>query len=417
VIRTKPDFLAPITNHKSQITNCLFTAVLFPALLSFSAAALAQAPFVGPRSAGMAGAAVAVADDGSALWTNPAGFARDPRLDVDLLAGGVATNRNDFTAIVDRLSSIDFSRLDSQRIAAAVSDLKTLGTSGSGVVGSGVAGLAFGKGGWVLGLGDLALAGVYPTVDLVHVLPGNDSATGFVNNTSALSFAGLEAREARLAYATSFFARVLLVGATVRYIQGRTYFLRQRVFDATTTDPAELARKAFKENRRDTNRFAFDLGAMVNILGKARVGLVSTAINEPEFSVANDPHDPTPAGKPAPVRLPRTLRAGVAAEPVGLFTIAADYDLRRTDTLVPGGQSRQFSVGAEVRLPVFALRAGTFRDSAAPDPHWAYSAGFGLGIKKLSVNAAVVFSSEGGLSLSSTNRRDVGAALDARLRF
>jgi hypothetical protein len=100
-----------------------------------------------------------------------------------------------------------------------------------------------------------------------------------------------------------------------------------------------------------------------------------------------------------------------------MFTIAADYDLRRTDTLVPGGQSRQFSVGAEVRLPVFALRAGTFRDSAAPDPHWAYSAGFGLGIKKLSVNAAIVFSSEGGLSLSSTNRRDVGAALDGRLRF
>ena len=117
------------------------------------------------------------------------------------------------------------------------------------------------------------------------------------------------------------------------------------------------------------------------------------------------------------LRLPRTLRAGIAAEPVGLLTVAADYDLRETDTLVPGGRSRQFSVGAELKLPLFAIRAGTFRDSAAPDPHWAYSAGFGLGLKKLSVNAAVVFSSEGGLSLSSTNRRDVGASLDARLRF
>jgi len=35
----------------------------------------------------------------------------------------------------------------------------------------------------------------------------------------------------------------------------------------------------------------------------------------------------------------------------------------------------------------------------------------------LSVNAAVVFSTEGGTSLSSTNRRDLGGALDARLRF
>jgi hypothetical protein len=33
------------------------------------------------------------------------------------------------------------------------------------------------------------------------------------------------------------------------------------------------------------------------------------------------------------------------------------------------------------------------------------------------LNASVVFSSEGGLSLSSTNRRDVGAALDLRVKL
>ena len=250
------------------------------------------------------------------------------------------------------------------------------------------------------------------------MLPGNDPATGFVNNKSALSFAGLEAREARLAYATSFFGKALLVGATARYIQGRTYFVRGRRLRRGSSDPAgSRPEGAQGKPASDTTRFAFDVGGMVNILGKARVGLVSTAINEPEFDVAQRPRRSEPRRRAARVRLPRTLRAGVAAEPVGLLTVAADYDLRETDTLVPGGQSRQFSVGAELRLPLFALRAGTFRDSGAPDPHWAYSAGFGLGIKKLSVNAAVVFSSEGGLSLSSTNRRDVGAALDARLQI
>jgi hypothetical protein len=406
-----------ITNHKSQITNCLLTAAIWLSLLFTSSTLNAQTPFVGPRSAGMAGASVAVADDGTALWTNPAGFARDPRLDVEILAGGVATNRNDFTSIVDRLSGIDFSRLDPNVITAAVRDLTKLSAPGTGVVGSGVAGFVVGKSGWAFGIGEVAFAGVSPTVDLVRVLPGNDPATGFVNNASALSFAGLEAREARLAYATSFFAKALLVGATARYIQGRTYFLRQSVFDTSSSDPARLARDAFNENERQTNRLAFDAGAMVNILGKVRVGLVSTAINEPEFDVARDPTRPSLIGAPASLRLPRTLRAGVAAEPIGMLTIAADYDLSETDTLVPGGKSRQFSFGAELKLPLFALRAGTFRDSAAPDPHWAYSAGFGLGLNKLSVNAAIVFSSEGGLSLSSTNRRDVGAALDARLRF
>jgi hypothetical protein len=137
---------------------------------------------------------------------------------------------------------------------------------------------------------------------------------------------------------------------------------------------------------------------MVNILGKVRVGLVSTAINEPEFDVAPDPANPSLIGAPASCGF-RTLRAGVAGEPIGMLTVAADYDLIETDTLVPGGKSRQFSFGAELKLPLFALRAGTFHDSAAPDPHWAYSAGFGLGLDKLSVNAAVVFSRKGPVAL------------------
>ncbi|HEY6064617.1 MAG TPA: hypothetical protein VIY96_00585, partial [Thermoanaerobaculia bacterium] len=196
----------------------------------------------------MAGAAVAVADDGTALWTNPAGLARDLRLDVELFGSGVATNRNEFTAIVDRLSSVDFARLrsgqDLDKIPGAVRDLLRLAEPGTGVVGSGVAGGVIGKSGIALGIGDLALAGVYPAIDLVHILPGADPASGFVHNTTALSFSGFEAREARLAYSTSFLAKTLLVGGTVRYIRGRTYYLRRGIFDEGSTDPADLARQA-----------------------------------------------------------------------------------------------------------------------------------------------------------------------------
>ena len=99
------------------------------ALVAFASAALAQSPFVGPRAAGMGGAAVAVSDDGSALWTNPAGVARDPRMDAEILAGGVATNRNEFTSIVDRLSAIDLVRLraglDQDRIPGAVAPTRS----------------------------------------------------------------------------------------------------------------------------------------------------------------------------------------------------------------------------------------------------------------------------------------------------
>lgn len=368
----------------------------------------------------MAGAATAVADDGTAVWTNPAGLARAERTDLEIFGSGVATNRNGFTSIVDRLSSLDLQAVragDPAAIARGLRDLNLLAQSGTGVVGSGAAGAVFGKSGLAVAIGDLAYSGVYPTIDLLRVLPGNDPNTGFAFNQTGISFAGLEAREVRVSYARSFFAKVLLVGGTARYIAGRTYFVREGVFQVGDSDPLALAREALKHNTESTNKFAFDVGAMVNILGKARVGLVSTAINEPEFGVRNDPTDPTLFGAPRSIRLPRTLRAGLAVQPIGMLTVAADQDLRETDTLLQGGKSKQLSLGAELKLPLFAVRAGAFRDAGAPDPHWAYSVGFGLGLNLVSLNASVVFSSEGGLSLSSTNRRDVGAALDLRVKL
>jgi hypothetical protein len=396
--------------------------VLVLAAATASSALLAQAPVVGARAAGMGGTSVAVADDGTALWTNPAGLGRDPRIDIELFGGAVATNRGDFTGAVDRLSSIDLDRirrgLDLNLIPGAVRDLVSLARPGTGIVGSGTAGLVLGKSGFALGIGDVAYAGVYPTIDLVNVLPpAIDPTRSFHLNRTSLTFAGLEAREARLGYGTSLFGSLLYVGGTVRYIQGRTYFVRETIFDADLSDPVAVARRAFRENQVDTNKLAFDAGAMLNLAGIVRVGLVSTSINEPEFDVVDPAGNPALVGAPKTLRLPRTLRAGVAVQPIGMILVAVDYDLRETPTLVPGAGSRQLAAGVELKLPLFAIRAGGFRDQAAIDPHWAYSLGFGLGLKMLSVNASVVFSTEGGTSISSTDRRDLGGAVDARFRF
>src|ERR1017187_8052871 len=176
----------------------LFTAA---AAVFGSQTALAQFPVVGPRGAAMGGAAVAVADDGTALWTNPAGLARDPRIDVELFGGAVATNRGDFLGAADRLSSLDFGRLQSgdfSQIPAALRDLSSLARPGEGVVGSGTAGFVLGKRGFAPRICAGAVAGVYPNIDIVRVLPlPGTSPNSFVNNTTGLSFAGLEAREAR----------------------------------------------------------------------------------------------------------------------------------------------------------------------------------------------------------------------------
>jgi hypothetical protein len=367
----------------------------------------------------MGGAATAVADDGTALWTNPAGLARDPRTDLDLFGGAVATDRGGLRAAAASLSGLDLPTLagDPSAILPVLGELSRLSSSGASVVGSGAAGLVFGWSGLALGIGDVVYSGVYPNVDLTHILPGDDPSTGIRFNETAVRSAGLEGREVRLGLSKAFLQRALLVGVTGRYIMGRTYYLSQSVFDLDLGNPLSVARQALQDNARDSSGFAVDAGAMLNILGKLRIAMVSTSINEPSFAVKQDPSNPQLAGAPESLKLPRTLRAGAAFEPIGALTIAVDGDLIRSDTLVPGGKSQQICAGVEVRLPLFAIRAGAFRDVAAPDPHWAYSAGFGLGLPWLSVNGSIVLSTYHGLSLASANQRDIGAALDARFRF
>ncbi len=360
----------------------------------------------------------AVADDGTALWTNPAGLARDPRTDLDLFGGAVATDRGNFRALAAGLSGLDPGSIAGNpgAILDAIGAIARM-AEGTGVVGSGAVGLVFGWSGLALGIGDVAYAGVYPNVDLTHILPGNDPATGFRFNETAVRSAALEAREARLGLSKGFFQKALLLGVALRYVNGRTSYASQSVFDIDLGNPLTVLRQALGENTETTQRFTFDAGAMFNVLGKLRIAVVSTSITEPSFSVKQDPSNPSLQGAPSELTLPRTVRAGAAFVPIDALTIAVDGDLVASDTLVPGGKSRQVSAGLEVRLPLFAIRAGAFRDFEAPDPHWAFSAGFGVGLPWLSVNGAIVLSTYEGLSLSSANQRDLGASVDATFRF
>ncbi len=387
--------------------------------LSLASPVRAQNPFFGPRATGMAGAMTAAVDDGMALWINPAGLARDARLDAELYGSAVATDEGQFRSAVNGLSASDLTSAAENPTEALgiVGQLGSLTEPGTGVVGSGSAGFGVAWKGFAAGIDDTAYAGVYPHVDFTHIRTGNDPATSILFNETAVRSAGLQAREARLGLSTGLLGKLLLVGVTLRFINGRTTYLSQSVFDVDYGNPMSVARQALDSNPEDTTRFTLDAGAMFDVLGVARVGVVSTAMTQPSFPVQQDASNPELAGAPASLTLPRTLRGGAEATVIGVVTVAIDGDLIRTATLVPGGYSQQLSTGVEVRLPLFALRAGAFYDFAALDPHWAFSAGFGLQLPVVSVSGAIVLSTYQGLSLASANQRNIGASLGGRVRF
>jgi len=360
-------------------------------LLMASAAAQGQTPSPGAKSIGMGGTFVATASDASALWGNPAGLAQCSLGCAALFGGAVASDGNRFAArLRDDFEGVDLATLtDPARIARLVADLRSFQTSGTGVIGSGSAGLAYALRGFGIGIGETAYAGAYPHVVLT------DLGGGVVipSPESSVRLKGLEAREIRLGYAGNFFG--LTLGGDVRYVQGRTYFAEDSLSKAAE-NPLSLMRDALKENERRTNRFAFDAGALFQPIPRVRLGVVAMNLNEPKFGVADG----------SDVRLPRTIRVGAAFAPVSFdgIVVTADADLNKQTTVVPGLTSRRVAFGAQI---VF-LRVGVYRDLEAVDPHWAYTAGLQLPLKLFSVGISGVYSSD---------KRDVGGAAELRVKL
>jgi len=392
-------------------------AVLAAALWAFAAPAAAQFPWVGPRATGMGGAQVAAVNDNSAAWVNPAALAGQKGWDFQILAGFAAQNRNNLVGTLVNLGDLPFDDiLDGSRpdlVPVLVAGVANLARPGTAVIGSGTVGVVASYKGFALSIGDVPYTGIYPVIDLQHIVPGGGPDDGLQYNDTGLYLAGLSAREARLAYGHAFLEGMLEVGGAIRYVSGVTYFGRCAAFGADSCegqDLADLINDAFDQNAVTTNKLTFDLGARLNF-GILKLGVVGTSLSQPEFTVADV------AGSPGTVPLPRQLRGGVAVDVLSFLTLAADGDFIKSDTLAPGVQSQQMSLGAEVKIPLFAFRVGASRDFAAANPTWAYSLGLGFGVAIISADLAVLWGPTGGLNYKNPDREALGASAGVRLHF
>ncbi|HEY1250516.1 MAG TPA: conjugal transfer protein TraF [Thermoanaerobaculia bacterium] len=389
--------------------------LLVPVLWACAAPARAQFPWAGARAMGMGGAQVAAVDDPTAAWANPAALSRLQGLNFEILAGGVASDRNDLVGTIDLLTSLPFDQiLAGQRldlIPQLLGDIRGLAAEDTSVVFSGVAGIVGTYRGFALSVGDVPYAGIYPVIDLVHVVPGGPPGRNLAENGTGLYLAGLSAREVRLAYGHQFLGGVLSVGGAARLVFGRTYFERCGVFDdCQNKNLSEIVKEAFQNNAVDDTEFAFDAGVLAN-LGIVKLGVTGIALNQPHFDVIALP------GSPGTVPLPRQIRGGISVDPLPFLTLAADGDFLKSDTLAPGAKSQQLSLGVEGRIPLFAFRAGAMHDFAATDSHWAITGGVGFRAPVIAIDASVLLSPQGGIDPTDTDRLDLGASLAVKLHF
>jgi hypothetical protein len=312
-------------------------AGVLPALL-FSAGAPASAQTfesAGVRAQGLGGAFVAVADDATASWWNPAGLATGAYL----------------SAVVERGRTTE--------PAEPAPDGPGLRTT----------------------TGDFAIA--FPALGLSYYrfrvsalgVPGSTAADGADRQDPA---AGSSVRSVAV---SQFGATVgqsigqhVVFGSTIKVV-------RAGAISGTVqgTDPLDDADDLAVE--RDTH-VDLDLGAMANF-GRVRVGLSVKNVTEPAFG--DEGADP--------VTLARQARVGVAvlSVPNGAFqgiTAAADADL--TTTATPFGDVRHAAAGVEGWLANgrVGLRGGVSANTVG-DTRPAASAGVSVGITRgFHVNAS-----------------------------
>jgi hypothetical protein len=287
----------------------LARTVVTGALVLLVASPLAAQPFesVGTRAAGMGGAFVAVADDASAVYWNPAGLA---------LGGSY------FSLVLDgtraKADPEEFSRAG--RHSATLIALSTLPV-----------GVSYYR---------LSATRVSSPGMLSLLAPGGSAQDVEHLTTHHAGVTLVQSVTPRLAVATTLKA-VRGVAASDVFIGGR---------------PSDLLEAADDLPTRGSTKFDADLGVLASF-GSVRAGLSVRNVTEPDFA--------TPIGQD--IELKRQSRAGIAYLGISGITLAADIDLERGWGSL--GEVRNLAAGAEARLAARAtVRSGVRFNTLSDHP-------------------------------------------------
>jgi hypothetical protein len=393
-------------------------ALLTLILMMLPAASQAeQFSVVGPRALGMGGASVAAVNDSTAVYWNPAALADFRRVDIRIpVDAGLADHmglKDTWTRINDINDQVQAH--DPAAINETIKLLKDLDKPNTGADIDASAGLLISipiaKSAIAISALGLGYAGLYPTVDTLHL--GSDPLvpTFVGNNDTTVTGIGIIAREPAVSFATSFADKVF-IGANAKMIYADTYvnsnILTSNTFNTFIDD--------LRNSKTASNKASIDAGILVAPIPSVRIGVVGRDLNSPSFPIEGMIAQKQGTGDVIMVtgkdeiKLDPQYRAGVAWTPFKTFTLAADYDLTKNKTLTPGYENQTVAIGLEKTFlsEYFNVRLGANKNTADSSEKTVYTGGIGLRFFAFRLDLAGAYDFD---------KRQAQASLDLALRF
>lgn len=216
---------------------------------------------------------------------------------------------------------------------------------------------------------------------LIHMADSFTSGAGSIeNNESSIELTGIALAEIPIAYGHKFdlgsFGKVGL-GAAFKIMRGTVFYTTKQL--VSLNDSSDIF-KDVRDNKEDSTNFGVDLGAQwryedLEFMGPINVGLVVKNINSPEF-------DSFPAAGsvlPDKIKVEPQARVGIALDPLSWLTLAADMDVTKNKTVLPGLDSQNIGGGLEAHFSWIAVRAGVYKNIAESSNKPVITAGLSLG--------------------------------------
>ncbi|UOD34311.1 conjugal transfer protein TraF [Deferribacteraceae bacterium V6Fe1] len=216
-------------------------------------------------------------------------------------------------------------------------------------------------------------------INTAKIASNAQTGGSYDKNESKIKFSGFIYYEIPISYGYAI-NKNFSVGANVKFMKGRYYESYVSLYDDNNDN--DLFDNA-KDDYAESNTFGIDAGAMYKLGNMVTLGIVGRNLNTPKFD--------KPFG--GEYKLDPQARGGVAFTPFGWLTLAADIDLIENDTNINGYKSQNVAFGAEFELLKFlALRAGYYKNLAESDINGVYTAGLGLNLYLLRLDAGLAFS-------------------------